>query len=332
MADRMTSNRAGRLPLAVAQMGPVQLADTRAAVVARLLALLREAASRGARMVVFPELALTTFFPRYWFDDPAEVDARFFETEMPGPETRVLFETASELGVGFYLGYAELTPEGRHFNTSILVDPAGRIVARYRKIHLPGHSLHKPEAPFQHLEKKYFDVGDDGFGVTALLGTRVGQCLCNDRRWPETYRVMSLQGARLVVLGYNTPSWNIHWAEPPHLRMFHHLLSLQANAYQNGLWVAAAAKCGREDGFHMIGGSAIVAPTGEIVAQAQGETDELLFADCDLGLGEPFLANVFDFARHRRPEHYRLITERVGAGDPLSPAELARLSQSPSQE
>ena len=319
----MNASNHKRFGLAVAQMGPVQLAEDRATVVRRLLEMMREAASRGAKMVVFPELALTTFFPRYWMEDQAEVDARFFEAEMPGPQTRPLFELAAQLGIGFYLGYAELTAEGRHYNTAILVDDKAQIVARYRKIHLPGHSDHKPEAPFQHLEKKYFEVGNDGFGVTDMLGTRIGQCLCNDRRWPETYRVMSLQSARIVTLGYNTPSWNIHWNEPPHLRMFHHLLSLQANAYQNGLWVAAAAKCGFEDGFHMIGGSAIVAPSGEIVAQAQGEEDEVIFANCDLGLGETFLQHVFNFAKHRRPEHYRLIVERIGAGEPLAPSELS---------
>lgn len=317
------SNKDNRFGLAVAQMGPVQLAEDRATVVRRLLEMMREAAARGAKMVVFPELALTTFFPRYWMEDQAEVDARFFEAEMPGPQTRPLFELAAQLRIGFYLGYGELTPDGHHYNTAILVNETARIVARYRKIHLPGHSDHKPDAPFQHLEKKYFEVGNDGFGVTDMLGTRIGQCLCNDRRWPETYRVMSLQSARIVTLGYNTPSWNIHWNEPPHLRMFHHLLSLQANAYQNGLWVAAAAKCGFEDGFHMIGGSAIVAPSGEIVAQAQGEEDEVIFSSCDLQLGETFLQHVFNFAKHRRPEHYRLIVERTGAGAPLAPSELS---------
>ncbi|KAF1019247.1 MAG: N-carbamoyl-D-amino acid hydrolase [Paracidovorax wautersii] len=311
------------LGIAVAQMGPLHLADSREAAVRRLSDMLREAAARGARFVVFPELALTTFFPRYWYEDEAEVNARFFEAQMPGPATQPLFELARELGVGFYLGYAELTPEGRRFNSAILVDEHARIVAKYRKIHLPGHADHKPAAPFQHLEKKYFEVGNGGWGVTDMLGTRIGQCLCNDRRWPETYRVMSLQSARIVALGYNTPSHNIHWDEPVHLRMFHHLLSLQANAYQNGLWVAAAAKCGREDGHHMIGGSAIVAPTGEIVAQAQGEEDEVIFARCDLALGEQFLQHVFNFARHRRPEHYRLITERTGAGLPLPPDALS---------
>jgi predicted amidohydrolase len=302
--------------LAVAQLGPINLADSRAAAVKRLIALLREAHGRGARFVVFPELALTTFFPRYWMTE-AEAVERFFERSMPGPETKPLFDLAAELKIGFYLGYAELTPDGRRFNTAIITDENAKIVGRYRKIHLPGHADHKPQAPFQHLEKKFFEVGNEGFKVWATQDVRIGMCLCNDRRWPETYRVMGLQSAEVVVLGYNTPSWNIHWSEPPHLRMFHHLLSLQGNAYQNGLWVAAAAKCGFEDGFHMIGGSTIVAPTGEIVAQSQGEADELIFANIDLSLGETFREHVFNFAKHRRPEHYGLIVERTGAGAPL---------------
>jgi N-carbamoyl-D-amino-acid hydrolase len=308
-----------KLGLAVAQMGPMNRADSREAAVRRLLEMLREAAARGAKLVVFPELALTTFFPRYWMTDAAEID-RYFEREMPGPATRPLFDEAKRLGIGFYLGYAELTPAGERFNTAILVDDTARIVGRYRKIHLPGHADHKPQAPFQHLEKKYFEVGNDGFNVWPALGTRIGMCICNDRRWPETFRVMGLQSAEVVALGYNTPSWNIHWNEPPHLRMFHHLLSLQANAYQNALWIGAAAKCGFEDGFHMIGGSAIVAPSGEIVAQAQSEEDEVIFANADLALGDTFREHVFNFAKHRRPEHYRLIVDRVGAGEPLGKA------------
>ena len=317
------------LGLAVAQLGPVHLSDSRVAVVARLIALMREAHSRGARMVVFPELALTTFFPRYWMPE-AEAAQRFFEPSMPGAETRPLFELARELRIGFYLGYAELTEDGHRFNTAVLVDDQARIVGRYRKIHLPGHSDHKPEAPFQHLEKKYFEVGNEGFKVWNTLDARIGMCICNDRRWPETFRVMALQSAELAVLGYNTPSWNIHWSEPPHLRMSSHLLSLRAAAYQNAMWVAAAGKCGAEDGFHMIGGSAIVAPTGEIVAQAQGEGDEVLFVNADLALGDAFREHVFNFGKHRRPEHYGLIVERTGAGEPLGRAPSETTSSSSS--
>jgi predicted amidohydrolase len=304
-----------KLRAAVAQLGPIHLADSRTAVVKRLIALLREAHADGARFVVFPELALTTFFPRWWMTDQREID-RYFEREMPNAETRPLFDLAKELGIGFYLGYAELTREEgepRHYNTSILVDPNGRIIGRYRKIHLPGHSEHLPEAPFQHLEKRYFDVGNEGFGVWRMFDAVVGMCICNDRRWPETYRVMGLQGVEIVALGYNTPTHNIHHPEPVHLRMFHHLLSLQANAYQNAAWVLAAAKCGAEDGFGMIGGSAIVAPTGEIAAQALTEDDELITATLDLELGDYLRRTVFNFEKHRRIEHYGLITSRTGA-------------------
>ncbi|OMG83832.1 N-carbamoyl-D-amino-acid hydrolase [Achromobacter xylosoxidans] len=310
----MSTNR--KIGIAVAQMGAVHLRDDRAAVVARLVEMLRDAASRGAKLVVFPELALTTFFPRYWMTEEEAVE-RFFERSMPNRHVQPLFDIAKEKGVGFYLGYAELTPEGDRFNTSILVDESGRIVSKYRKIHLPGHSDHKVDAPFQHLEKKFFQVGDSGYPVAEAFGTRVGMCLCNDRRWPETWRMMSLQSAEVGVLGYNTPSVNIHWNEPVHLRMSTHLVSLQASAYQNAMWIGAAAKCGSEDGHHMIGGSVIVAPTGEIAARTVTEEDEVIHVCADLSLVEGFREHVFNFAKHRRPEHYRLIVERVGAGEPL---------------
>src|SRR5712691_6212946 len=299
----------------VAQLGPIHRADSRAAVVKRLCALLREAHGNGARFVVFPELALTTFFPRWWMTDQDEID-RWFERDMPNAATRPLFDLARELGVGFYLGYAELTEEkgeARHYNTSVLVDPAGRIVGRYRKIHLPGHSEQLPQATFQHLEQRYFDFGNEGFRVWRLMDAVVGMCICNDRRWPETYRVMGLQGVEIIALGYNTPIQNIHHREPEHLRMFHHLLSLQAGAYQNAAWVLAAAKCGAEDGFPMIGGSAIVAPTGEIAAQALTDEDELISTTLDLELGDYLRRTVFAFEKHRRIEHYGLITSRTGA-------------------
>src|SRR5262249_46929088 len=309
------TNWSRKLKAAVAQLGPIHLAEARPAVVRRLMVLMREAHAGGAEFVVFPELALTTFFPRYWMTHQREID-RFFEREMPGPETRPLFDLARELGVGCYLGYAELTQEKgelHRYNTPILVERDGRIIGRYRKIHLPGHSEHLPAAPFQHLEKRYFEVGNEGFRVWRACDAVVGMCICNDRRWPETFRVMGLQGVEIVALGYNTPIENIHHREPEHLRMFHHLLSLQAGAYQNAALVLAAGKCGAEDGFAMIGGSAIVAPTGEIAARTLSEEDEVIAVDLDLELGDYLRRTVFNFDKHRRIEHYRLITERTGA-------------------
>ena len=297
--------------VAAAQMGPVSRADSRSVVMDRLIAMMETASRRGAGLVVYPELALTTFFPRWYIEDDAELDA-FYERAMPGPDTAPLFEKAKQLGIGFSIGYAELTPKGERFNTSILVGPDGSLLGKYRKIHLPGHPEHEPWRAFQHLEKRYFQPGNLGFRVFDGFGGRVGMCICNDRRWPETFRVMALRGAEVFMLGYNTPTRNIHHPEPAHLREFHNRLSLEAAAYQNGAWVMAAAKCGSEDGFAMIGGSAIVAPTGEVVARAVSEDDEVIAYNCDLDLGAYIRRSVFDFARHRRIEHYGPITAQTG--------------------
>jgi predicted amidohydrolase len=210
-------------------------------------------------------------------------------------------------------GYAELTPDGHHFNTAILVDRDGTIVGKYRKVHLPGHSEFDQKRAFQHLEKRYFEPGDLGFPVWRSMGGIVGMCICNDRRWPETYRVMGLQGVELVVLGYNTPSTNSEkMEEGPEKRHFHNRLSVQAGAYQNSTWVVAVAKGGAEDGYHMIAGSLIVNPDGEIVAEAKTEEDELIVADCDLDATAFGKATIFDFKRHRRIEHYGRITRQTG--------------------
>src|SRR5205823_2819420 len=167
--------------------------------------------------------------------------------------------------------------------------------------------------PLPASRKALFRLGNEGFRVWRAYDAVVGMCICNDRRWPETWRVMGLQGVEIVALGYNTPIANIHHREPEHLRMFHHLLSLQAGAYQNAAWVLAAAKCGAEDGHAMIGDSAIVAPTGEIAALALTEEDELITTTLDLELGEYLRRTVFNFEKHRRTEHYGLITSRTGA-------------------
>ena len=302
-----------RMTVAGAQMGAIQRAEGRPRVVARMIDLLDEAAARGAGLVVFPELALTTFFPRWYMEDQAEVDA-WFETAMPNAATAPLFERARALGVAITFGYAELTPEGRHFNTSILTDRQGDIVGRYRKVHLPGHSDHDPERAFQHLEKRYFEPGDLGFPVWRNAGIVMGMAICNDRRWPEVYRCMGLQGVELVTIGYNTPSTNAQAAdEGLAMRLYHSELSLTAGAYGNSTFVAGIAKAGVEDGHPLMGGSVIVGPDGVVMARAETEEDELILADCDFARCAFGKSTIFDFARHRRIEHYGRITAQTGA-------------------
>jgi predicted amidohydrolase len=297
-------------------MGPLHLADTRTTATQRLVKLLRDAHAMGARFVVFPELAFTTFFPRYWYEDLAEVDRKFFEFTMPSAQTQPLFDEAKKLGIGFYIGYGEIAQEEgrtRHFNTAILVGPDGTIIGKYRKIHLPGHAEHKPEAAFQHLEKKYFEVGNLGFRVWEFMDTIAGMLICNDRRWPEAFRVLALQGAEVVALGFNTPTENLHYPEPPALRVHHHLIMAQSMAFQNATWLVETAKCGSEDGNRMFGHSVIVTPNGEIAAQSVSEEDEVICVNADIDMAASLKKTMFNFAAHRRPEHYRMIVERIGA-------------------
>ena len=310
------------LTVAAAQLGPIQKAEGRDVAVARMVRLMERAHARGAELVVFPELALTTFFPRHFNADRAEAD-RWFESAMPSNETAPLFAAAKRLNVGFHLGYAERTPEGRHFNTAILVNPAGQIMLKYRKVHLPGHAEFDPKRAVQHLEKRYFEVGDLGFPVIrapmgGLDGVNMGMMICNDRRWPEAWRVLGLQSVELVMVGYNTPSLNQAAAgfEAHHLRVFHSHLSVQAGAYQNATFAVAVAKAGTEDGNELFGHSIIVNPQGEILAQATSWDDEVIVADCDLEACRLGRTTIFAFDKHRRPEAYTSITAQTGAVEP----------------
>jgi N-carbamoyl-D-amino-acid hydrolase len=316
------------ITVAAAQMGPVSRADSRSVVMDRLIGMMETASRRGAGLVVYPELALTTFFPRWYIEDDAELNA-FYEREMPGPDTAPLFEKAKQLGIGFSIGYAELTPKGERFNTSILVGPDGTLLGKYRKIHLPGHPEHEPWRAFQHLEKRYFQPGNLGFRVFDGFGGRIGMCICNDRRWPETYRVMGLQGVEMVLLGFNTPIHNPPAPEHDRLSWHHNTLVMQSGAYQNACFVVGVSKAGMEEGVHHMGGTQIIAPTGETIAVVTGEGDEVITADCDLDLCRSYRESVFAFERHREPDSYKLITGTKGC---VTPEEAKRIDPALARE
>ena len=303
---------ARNLHVAAAQLGPIQKTDDRKAVVMRLIDLLRDAHSKKAELVVFPELALTTFFPRWFVDDISQAD-HWYETQMPSKVTKPLFDEAKKLNIGFCLGYAELTKTGDRFNTQILVERNGTVVAKYRKVHIPGHEHHEPDRPFQHAERYYFKPSDDGFGVWKAFGGRIGMMICNDRRWPEAYRVMGLQGVEMILCGYNTP---LHYVPDPSqdaLQGFHNALVMQSGAYQNGTFVVGVAKGGVEEGVDSLADSCIIAPSGEILAKTAGNGDEVVSAICDLDWCNNYKNTLFDFNRYRRPEVYGRITSQRGS-------------------
>ena len=299
------------LNVAAAQLGPVQRSDDRKSVVTRLIDLLREAHSKKAELVVFPELALTTFFPRWFVDDITQAD-HWYETEMPSAITKPLFDEAKKLNIGFCLGYAELTPQGERFNTQILVERNGSIVAKYRKVHIPGHEHHEPDRPFQHAERYYFKPSDDGFGVWKAFGGRIGMMICNDRRWPESYRVMGLQGVEMILCGYNPPLQYVPDPSQDRLQGFHNALVMQSGAYQNGTFVVGVAKGGVEEGVDSLADSSIIAPSGELLAKTVTSDDEVVTAVCDLDWCNNYKNTLFNFDRYRRPEVYGRITGQRG--------------------
>jgi predicted amidohydrolase len=291
-------SRAGQAPVlrvAAAQLGPNQEEMARADVIQRLVALTDQAADERIDLVVFPELALTTYFPKRIRDDAEQ----FFDTEMPNPSVQPLFDRAHEAGIAFCLGYAERTDDGRHFNTMVHVDRSGAITQQYRKLHLPGLSEPAPPGQFRVYEPYFFDHGDTGLHPFPTKDAVLGMMLCQDRRFPETYRALGLRGAEVIVSGYNTP------AHP--LSLSQHELCLRAGAYENSLFVVATAKAGVEDGVHLIGGSCVVDPNGEVIARANTEHDELVTAELDLALIDE-ARDRWNFYGRRHPRQYTALT------------------------
>jgi predicted amidohydrolase len=306
--------------VAGAQMGGTQKADSRKHTMDRLIVLLEQSAAQEAELVVFPELAFTTFFPRWFFPNTQELDT-YFERGMPNVNVQPLFDRARELGVGFNVGYAELAEDGRRFNTSIIVNPDGSLLGKYRKVHLPGSVEKREGARFQQLEKRYFEYGDLGFPTfraPAFGGGVLGMLICNDRRWPEAWRVLALRGVELVVIGYNSAAYDPNGGEGEDatVRTFHSQMAAQSNAYMNATWAVTIAKAGDEDGSGLIGGSCIVDPNGKIVAESKTLGDEVIVADCDLEACRQGKEKMFNFAQHRRPQWYGPITSQIGAEFP----------------
>ncbi|SMY28650.1 unnamed protein product [Zymoseptoria tritici ST99CH_1A5] len=325
------------LRVAAAQMGPTHYHDPRNKTLDRMIVLLENAASKGAQLVLFPETAFTTFFPRHLINNPVELDSFFEHGDITTqPQTKPLFDKANELQVDISVGFAEKTDDGETFNSSIYYHARTRsILSKYRKVHLPGdfEPFDDPAATNQ-LEKRYFKPGNLGFNafrVPDLVGQGepiFGMMICNDRRWAESWRVLGLQGVEVVLCGYNTAGFAPHlWGssadmDPEEARekaLFHHKLVMQAHSYTNACFSVSAARCGLDDGkYDLIGGSCITGPEGEIIAEASTTEDEVVYAEIDLEKCRSGKERTFDFARHRRIEHYGRITEQIGIVEPSS--------------
>jgi predicted amidohydrolase len=288
------------LKIAAAQMGPNNEGTPREAIVERMLGLLEQAVREGVELIAYPEMALTTYFPKKIRPDFDQ----FFETEVPPKALAPLLRRAAAARVAVHVGFCEKA-NGEYFNTALLTDRDGRLCGTFRKIHLPGTKA--PDGFAQVFEPYYFAHGDTGYKVFDAAGTKVGVAVCQDRRYPESYRCLALQGAEIILIGYNTP------ASPLALDL--NDLCMRAGAYANLCFVVGVAKAGVEDGVELIGGSAIISPLGQVLAKAATSGDELVVARIDLDQVVP-VRKRWNFLGRRQPQHYGLVLKPVTDREP----------------
>src|SRR5439155_18205130 len=286
--------------VAAAQMGPNNESASREEIVERMLALLEQAKQQGVELIAYPEMALTTYFPkkvRKDFD-------HFFETEVPPKALEPLLRRAKEAKIAVHAGFCEKA-EGKYFNTALLTDTAGKLCGTFRKIHLPGTK--EPDGFAQVYEPYYFAHGDTGYKIFDACGAKIGIAICQDRRYPESYRALALQGAEIILIGYNTPI--------SALALDLNELCMRAGAYANACFVVGIAKAGIEDGLELIGGSSVIDPQGQIVAKASTNGGELVTARVDLDRMTP-VRKRWNFLGRRQPQHYDILLHPVTEKEP----------------
>ena len=286
--------------VAAAQMGPNNEGTPREEIVERMQALLELAVREGVELLAYPEMALTTYFPKKIRPDFEQ----FFETEVPPKALEPLLRRAAEARVAIHVGFCEKA-DGNYFNTALLTDRDGRLCGTFRKIHLPGTKA--PDGFAQVYEPYYFAHGDTGYRVWDCAGAKVGIAICQDRRYPESYRALALQGAEIILIGYNTPG--------SALALDLNDLCMRAGAYANACWVVGVAKAGIEDGLELIAGSSVINPQGQIVARAATTGDELIASRIDLDQMTP-VRKRWNFLGRRQPEHYSVLLQPVTEKEP----------------
>jgi len=247
----------------------------------RGLAAVREAAGRGARLVAFPELAFTPFFPQRPACGPPPLE---LAEEVPGPTTEAFSGLAKELGVVIVLNLYERVGDCA-FDSSPVIDADGRLLGVTRMLHIA-------EMPAFH-EQGYYAPGDLGMPVYATAAGRLGVAICYDRHYPEVMRALALRGAELVVV----PQAGAvdEWPEG----LFE--AEMRVAAFQNGYFTALANRVGREELLEFAGGSFVCDPQGRVIARAPAGEGYILYADCDLAAVANSPARRL-FLRDRRPE------------------------------
>ncbi len=256
---------------------------------ARVLEFFGQAASAGAKLVVFPECALSG----YCFTSRAEAEPAA-ET-VPGAATDKIFEVARKTGASAVVGLLERAG-AKLFNSAAVIGPGG-LLGVHRKIHLLCLGI-----------DRYDDPGDIPFPVFSASGAKLGVNICFDCSFPESGRVVKLKGAQVLAIPTNWPARSDTWQYVPKVR-----------AIENHLYVVAADRVGVERGVNFVGRSQIINPNGDVLAEA-GETEEtILSAEIEPAASDDNrvvrIPGEYEFDRiaARRPETYGPITAAPSA-------------------
>jgi N-carbamoyl-D-amino-acid hydrolase len=281
--------------VAALQMGPA--GPSIAATTERVVDLIEKAATAGVELAVLPELALTPYFAAevhtdldQWVNEADNKVALATITALARKHTMSLVVPyAEQSGADLYNSMAFIHREGSHAGT-------------FRKMHIPGEVEPKPDTKMTILEKRYFKPGDLGFAVHDVGHVKIGGLICYDRRFPEAYRSLSINGADIVAVGYNTPV--MPGGTLGQARRASEL-AITAGAYYTGTTVIAAGKAGTENGVRFIGRSFVCAADGTVLARAKTNRDEVVMAVIDLERQAQIRAR-WAFERNRRPADYVL--------------------------
>lgn len=286
----------GQLIVAAAQLtgSPGQRPNSR--IVHRLIRLLDEAADHGTSLIVYPELALSGYFPSRPY--PGADDARAWFQNLPDDLTQPLFSRADQRSVDMVLPFAEWAG-GRRYNAAAVYKSGEGVAGIYRKVHTP-QSVSFPTGTEGGHETDWFSHGDR-FPVFDLGTCVLGVQICYDRHLPESTRSLALQGAQVVAMCSSS--------------RYHHLPSraetwdmlCRTRAYENTVFIVASNKVGEEDGRDHMGRSCVVSPTGEILSQANVERqDSVVIAPIDLDEVDA-VRRTRRFLDERRPEAYESV-------------------------
>jgi N-carbamoylputrescine amidase len=298
----MAIARSYKIGLVQMSMGPDPEANLESAV-----RHIREAASRGAKIVCLPELFRAQYFCQ-------REDLHLFDIAepIPGPSTQRLGDLARELRVAIVASLFERRAPGLYHNTAVTLGSDGNIISVYRKMHIPDDPLY--------YEKYYFTPGDLGFKAVDTAAGRIGTLVCWDQWYPEGARLTALQGAE--VLFYPTAiGW--HPAEKDEYGDAQYdawQIIQRAHAIANGVYVAGVNRVGHENGdvlgnrvegpgLQFWGGSFLADPFGRVIAKASHDKEEILIGDVDVALMEETRRN-WPFLRDRRIDAYAPITKR----------------------